>query len=229
MFTLEAEENDCSISYYPDPSKLKPRENQLPFDNFPSLLQIIKDGGWDLEHLAMLWNSFAGIPPFGELKPLKTRFKCGVREAVQRIWDAIQRLRGEEQAETAGIPTAAEPLMPQPVTSPEEVEVLDRATKSPRKRTRIAKKAEKSPASKPKLPRTAKTPRKAAEARKDTKKAEVMRLISREKGASAAELLEKTGWQAHTLRGAISTLGSKAGFKTRSEKSETRGLVYYAA
>jgi hypothetical protein len=36
-------------------------------------------------------------------------------------------------------------------------------------------------------------------------------------------------WQRHTVRGYISTLGSKHGYKINAEKTEKRGLVYRAA
>jgi hypothetical protein len=43
-----------------------------------------------ISRLVEIWNSFAGVPPFGDLKPVK---KFENREkATRRIWAAIQEL-----------------------------------------------------------------------------------------------------------------------------------------
>lgn len=62
-----------------------------------------------------------------------------------------------------------------------------------------------------------------------TKRDEVIRLMSRAKGASTEELLDATGWFGHSLRGFVSTLGSKGGYTIVSEKDEKRGRVYRIA
>ena len=52
-------------------------------------------------------------------------------------------------------------------------------------------------------------------------------LLRRSKGASIAELQDATGWQAHSLRGAISgTLKKKLGLTVDSERIDNRGRVY---
>ena len=56
---------------------------------------------------------------------------------------------------------------------------------------------------------------------------QVITLLRRKRGASLAELMEATGWQAHSVRGAISgTLKKKLGLPVTSERQGTRGLVY---
>ena len=45
------------------------------------------------------------------------------------------------------------------------------------------------------------------------KKAEVIALMKRAKGGTLAEIMKATGWQAHTVRGFVSILGSKGGEK----------------
>src|SRR5271154_5691965 len=57
-----------------------------------------------------------------------------------------------------------------------------------------------------KAPRAGK-PKGAVEARSN-KKAEVIPMMKRAKGATLVEILEATGWQKHTLRGFVSILGS---------------------
>jgi len=47
-------------------------------------------GSWPANRLIEIWNSFAGVAPFTNLKPVK-KFP-NRKAAVTRIWDAIQRL-----------------------------------------------------------------------------------------------------------------------------------------
>src|ERR1700720_2508200 len=47
-------------------------------------------GSWTPNRLVDVWNSFAGVAPFGNLKSVK-RFPDR-KAAVARIWEAIQRL-----------------------------------------------------------------------------------------------------------------------------------------
>ena len=45
---------------------------------------------WPASRLIETWNSFAGAPPFAELKEVKRFTDC--KSAVTRIWMAAQRL-----------------------------------------------------------------------------------------------------------------------------------------
>ena len=51
------------------------------------------------------------------------------------------------------------------------------------------------------------------------KKADVITLMKRSKGAILAEIMKTTVWQAHTVRGFVSILGSKGGQKIESSKN----------
>ena len=63
--------------------------------------------------------------------------------------------------------------------------------------------------------------------RAGTKQAQIIALLQRPEGASIAEIVEATAWQAHTARGAISgALKKKLGLPVTSEKVEGRGTVY---
>lgn len=60
-----------------------------------------------------------------------------------------------------------------------------------------------------------------------SKQARLIELLKRPNGATLAELVEATGWQAHSVRGAISgTLKKKLGLKVVTEKVEGCGRVY---
>ena len=83
------------------------------------------------------------------------------------------------------------------------------------KRPKAAKKAgrTKKSASKPKQDRA-------------NKKAEVIAMMQRAKGATLAEIMKATGWQAHTVRGFVSILGSKGGQKIESSRSDSGERTY---
>ena len=63
--------------------------------------------------------------------------------------------------------------------------------------------------------------------RAGTKQAQIIALLQRPEGASIAEIVEATSWQAHTARGAISgALKKKLSLPITAEKVEGRGTVY---
>lgn len=53
---------------------------------------------------------------------------------------------------------------------------------------------------------------------RSNKKAEVITMMKRAKGATLAEIMKETSWQAHTVRGFVSILG-KNGEKIESSKN----------
>ncbi len=63
--------------------------------------------------------------------------------------------------------------------------------------------------------------------RPGTKQALLIDLLKRKKGATIEEIVEATGWQPHSVRGAISgALKKKLGPAVTSEKVKARGRVY---
>ena len=66
-----------------------------------------------------------------------------------------------------------------------------------------------------------------AKTRPKTKQANLIAQMQCKDGATVDELVKVTGWQAHSVRGAISgTLKKKLGLSVTSEKIEGRGRVY---
>jgi hypothetical protein len=66
--------------------------------------------------------------------------------------------------------------------------------------------------------------------RAGTKKAQIIAMLQRPEGATIAEMVEATGWLAHTVRGSISgALKKKLGLPIAAEKVEGRGTVYRLA
>ncbi len=78
-----------------------------------------------------------------------------------------------------------------------------------------------------KAPRKPKQPAAPRSPRTGTKQARLIEMLEAPDGASIAEIVAATGWQAHTIRGAISgVLKKKLGLDVVSEKVDGRGRVY---
>jgi hypothetical protein len=74
--------------------------------------------------------------------------------------------------------------------------------------------------------KAAKPERKAAAARAESKGAKILAMVARTKGATLAEIMKATDWQAHSVRGFISTAGEKHGVTIESEKNEAGERTY---
>jgi hypothetical protein len=94
------------------------------------------------------------------------------------------------------------------------------ATKRPAKR-KAAKKAK--PA---KNVAPAKKNAKQPASERSNKKAEVIAMMKRAGGATLDAIMQTTGWQAHTVRGFVSILGSKGGEKIDSAKNADGRRTY---
>jgi len=90
-----------------------------------------------------------------------------------------------------------------------------------------SKATKKTKASKAKRAATKRSAKPAAE--RSNKKAEVIALMKRAKGATLDEIVAATGWQKHTVRGFVSILGSKGGEKIESSKNADGERLYKIA
>jgi hypothetical protein len=87
-----------------------------------------------------------------------------------------------------------------------------------------------------KAPRAAKSSKGAAKEKKparsknaprsQSKGAKILEMIRRTKGATLAEIRAVSGWQAHSVRGFISTAGKKRRVKIESTKNEAGDRLY---
>ena len=68
--------------------------------------------------------------------------------------------------------------------------------------------------------------RKATAPRAESKGAKILDLIGRAKGATLTEIMKVTKWQAHSVRGFLSTAAKKHGLKIESAKNEAGERVY---
>ncbi|HEY4364198.1 MAG TPA: DUF3489 domain-containing protein [Bryobacteraceae bacterium] len=75
----------------------------------------------------------------------------------------------------------------------------------------------------------AKPGRTVAEPRAESKGARILAMIRRAKGASLSEIMKATNWQAHSVRGFISTAGTKYAIVISSAKNEAGDRVYQIA
>lgn len=124
------------------------------------------------------------------------------KKAVARIWKAIQPLAANGQIST---PEAV-------AAEPKRVRKPAKAGEKRAKKERGDKKAAGKPAGE-----------------RSNKKAEVIAMMKRAKGATLAEIAEATGWQKHTIRGFVSILGSKGGVAVESSKNAAGERVYKIA
>jgi hypothetical protein len=98
-----------------------------------------------------------------------------------------------------------------------------------------AQKSAKSGKTKAAAPKTAKLEKKAPKTastkeggtpRAESKGAKILELIGRQMGATLAEIMKATDWQAHSVRGFLSTAAKKHGIKIESAKNDTGDRVY---
>lgn len=119
------------------------------------------------------------------------------KKAAARLWAAIQPFAGNgKPSETAA-------------AKPEPLRKAGKPAKNAKPTKKLSGKA---------------TGDKASE--RSNKKAEVIAMMARAKGATLAEIIEATGWQKHTVRGFVSILGSKGGHSIESSKNAAGERTY---
>jgi hypothetical protein len=77
--------------------------------------------------------------------------------------------------------------------------------------------------------KASKPERKAAAPRAESKGAKILEMIARAKGATLAEIMKATDWQAHSVRGFISTAAKKHGVRIESIKNDAGKRAYKIA
>jgi DNA-binding MarR family transcriptional regulator len=103
----------------------------------------------------------------------------------------------------------------------------EKSKPSEQPRSRKARSRNRRPQAKKAAPNSRTVSRTAARA--GTKLGLLVDLLRRRQGATVPEVVKATGWQPHSVRGAISgTLKKKLGLRGTSEKIEGRGRVYRA-
>jgi len=183
---------------------------------------------WSVGRLVEVWNSFAGVPPFSDLKPVKKFENRGI--ATRRIWGAIQKLEPARVPDTVqpkastkpakGTPPVPQPVTPaadEPVAAVETTATVPAATQQPEPGVLETY-----------GPEADKPPKQARAPRESSAKDNVIAMLKRGGGVTLQEIMAATGWQAHTCRAFVSTVPKKLGIEISSTKREDGARVYAA-
>jgi hypothetical protein len=179
---------------------------------------------------------FAGVAPFGELKPVKKFTDRKV--AVGRISQAIQRIEATEitpepmadisTAEVTSLPESAAAtelatVAPQvPDVAPEVAPSTTDATlaeSAPAEAVAEPASIEQTATKQPKRKKASKPAQDSATPR-ETKLSQVVAMLQRPEGAPITEIMSKMGWLKHTVRGFMAGTMKKAGYNVESLKLE---------
>ena len=75
-------------------------------------------------------------------------------------------------------------------------------------------------------PQDSRKKKEATEARDGSKKAQVVAMLQRKNGATLPEIMDKMGWQKHTVRGFMAGAMKKAGYSVESFKPKGGERTY---
>jgi len=201
------------------------------------------------DRLVQIWNGLATVGPLAKKLQPVTKFQDR-QVATVRIWKAIQDLNGTaggpvppgalEDAARGDAPKSKKGEKPADETAAKVEELVSATNLTPpaalaQVKAEAAKPAKgKKPVAAPKQRKATKKAAKPAKAAKNTTpregtaKAKVIAMMQRKGGATLESIMKETGWQAHTVRGFVSILGSKHGLKIESSKRESDGARVYA-
>jgi hypothetical protein len=87
VFTIDPENNITAHAALPE----KTTPDTQSFSSEKELAKLTAE--WQMAVFAEVWNTFAGVAPFDDLKPVK-KF-TDRKSAVARIWKAVQRLAAD--------------------------------------------------------------------------------------------------------------------------------------
>jgi hypothetical protein len=174
-----------------------------PFESFASQKELTElAADWPAERLVAIWNSLPGVEPVTTFKTAKA--------GANKIWESIQSLG-----------KAAEPAKQR---VDRKAKAGARGAKGAPAKGKATKKA--TPAKNaPKAQKTAKK-EESAKPLEGSKTAQVVAMLQRKNGAALAEIMEKMGWQKHTVRGFMAGAMKKAGYTVESFKSDKDEQTY---
>jgi hypothetical protein len=189
-------DHDNNIGAFASPEEAA-AASTTPFDSFASEQDLAELAAqWPGERLVAIWNSLPGATPVARFKDRKT--------AVSRIW---KRIQGLDEPNRAGAQQTAVAPARKPNGGPSKVKANKRVSPS--------KKAPKG---------QGKT--EPAVKHEGSKTAQVVALLQRKNGATLPEIMEKMGWQRHTVRGFMAGAMKKAGYTVESFKPEGGERTY---
>ena len=148
---------------------------------------------------------------------------------AKRINTTMKNAEATNTTETAAVAEQGAQVAPEKAASKKAASQKKGAPKSEK-----SAKSAKAAAPKKTIPakKTTKAPKKAAKApesagpREGSKTAQVLAMLQRKNGATLAEIMEKMGWQRHTVRGFMAGAMKKAGYTVESFKSDKGERTY---
>ena len=200
IFMIENETDNITVySLAKDAEAVKNAER---FRNEAGLAKLAAN--WPGNRLVDVWNSLPGVTPVKKFKDRGT--------AVKRIWNALQHLGEAVAAIHGGVENTPIQAATATPAAPQTPDVAPKAKGSKTKASAV---------------KEAPKPAVKASAREGSKTEIVLGLLKRGGGVTSVELMEVTGWQAHSVRGFLSgTIGKKMGLTLVSEKSPNGARIY---
>ncbi len=202
-FTIDTENNITAFPT-PDHAEAAVGAGAQAFTSQQELAELAS--AWPAERLVAIWNSLPGVTAVERFKDRNS--------AVTRIWKNIQGL--------------GEPAMPEAEpTKPKAHKKAKGGAQAAKGAPAKAKATKKTTAAKsaPKAKKAAKK-QEAAGPREGSKTAQVVAMLQRKNGATLAEIMDKMGWQKHTVRGFMAGTMKKAGYTVESFKPEGGERTY---
>ena len=202
-FTIDEQNN---ITAFATPEEAA-AATATPFATFASQKELAElAAAWPAERLVAIWNSLPGVKPVKGFKSSSA--------AASRIWERIQGLGEPAQPEAEPAKPKAHKKAKGGAQAAKGAPAKAKATK----KTTAAKNA-------PKAKKAAKS-QESAGPREGSKTAQVVAMLQRKNGATLAEIMEKMGWQRHTVRGFMAGTMKKAGYTVESFKSDKGDRTY---
>jgi hypothetical protein len=202
-FTIDAE-NSITAFPTPDQAAAAVGAGAQSFTSQQELAELI--AGWPAERALACWNALPGVTPAKKLKDSKT--------AASRIWERIQGLGAPE-------PQTEQPAKPKAERKAKGGAKVAKGEPAKGKATKKATPAKNAPKAK----KAAKA-KETAGPREGSKTAQVVAMLQRKNGATLEEIMEKMGWQKHTVRGFMAGAMRKAGYSVESYKSDKGERTY---
>src|SRR5271169_1619651 len=120
-FLIDAENNITALAGLPDGA-----DQSQSFSTAKELAKLTAD--WPTSRFVETWNSFAGVAPFDDLKPVK-KFTSR-KAAVTRIWQAVARLSPDVAQPAADVAPAQGRVKKVPTKAPRRALAKKGATES---------------------------------------------------------------------------------------------------
>jgi hypothetical protein len=203
-FTIDSDNNITAFAR-PDQAEAVIAAGAQPFGSSEELAGLA--AGWPADRLVAIWNSLPGVTPAKGFKTPKA--------AATKIWGRIQNMAEPEKPKAEAAPKAER----KPKSGAQGAKGAPAKGKANKKATPSKKSPKGAKAAKPAKPESG-TPREGS------KTAQVVAMLQRKNGATLSEIMEKMGWQRHTVRGFMAGAMRKAGHTVESFKPEGGERTY---